>query len=88
MPITKSAKRALRQSVRRREQNLARAEAVRKSIKEYKKLVLGKRLDDAKAKLSLVYKSLDKAAKTGAIKKNRASRLKSRLTKSLVISSK
>ena len=36
---------------------------------------------DAAAKLSAVYQSLDKAAKTNVITKNKAQRLKSRLAK-------
>jgi len=84
MPITQSAKKALRQSVRRRAQNLARKDAYKKVVKEYRKLVASKKLDEAKAKLPAVYKALDKAAKTNAIKKNKASRLKSRLASLLV----
>jgi small subunit ribosomal protein S20 len=83
MPITASAKKALRQSIRRRAQNLGRKDAYKKAVKEYRKLVAEKKLDEAKAKLPAVYKALDKAAKTNAIKKNKASRLKSRLGKLL-----
>ena len=46
-------------------------------MKEYKKLLLEGRKDDAKKLLPKVYKKIDKAAKTGVIKKNKASRLKS-----------
>ncbi len=80
MPITKSAKKALRQSARRKVQNTKRKDAYKGAIKTYKKLVTAKSMDEAKTKLSLAYKALDKAAKTGAIKKNKAARLKSRLT--------
>ena len=55
--------------------------AFKKLIKEYKKLVASKELEKAKEKISVVYKALDKAAKTNLLKKNTASRLKSRLTK-------
>jgi small subunit ribosomal protein S20 len=81
MPITQSAKKALRQSLRRRAHNTGRKEAYRNAVKQYKKLVTEKRLDEAKAQLPKVYQTLDKAAKTNAIRKNTASRLKSRLTK-------
>ncbi len=83
MPITKSAKKALRQSSRRQLQNLRRKETFKKEIKDYKRLLVDQKIDEAKQKLILVYKALDKAAKTNAIKKNKAGRLKSRLARLL-----
>jgi len=83
MPITKSAKKALRQSQIRRTRNTKRATTYKTAIKDYKKAVQGKDAEKIKTSLSKVYKSLDKAAKAGVIKKNKASRLKSRLTKKL-----
>ncbi|MCS6789285.1 MAG: 30S ribosomal protein S20 [Patescibacteria group bacterium] len=80
MPITKSAKKALRQNIKRKKRNLAKKEAYKKAIKDYKKLLIAKNFNEAKQKLSLVFKSLDKAAKTNVIHKNKASRLKSRLS--------
>ena len=53
---------------------------MKKSLKTFKKLVLAKKMDEAKAMLSGIYKILDKTAKVHTIKKNTASRLKSRLT--------
>jgi len=87
MPITKSAKKARRQSARRKVQNTKRKDAYKGAIKTYKKLVTANGANppagEAGAKLSAAYKALDKAAKTGAIKKNKAARLKSRLSKQL-----
>ena len=83
MPIIQSAKKALRQNVRRRTRNTKQKESYKKTVKQYRKLVLEKKLDDAKKFLPAVFKVLDKAAKTGVIKKNKASRLKSRLAKGL-----
>lgn len=83
MPNTTSAKKALRQSIRRRARNIDKKEALKKVVKSYKKLITAKDLEAAKEQLSLVYKKLDKAAKTRLIKANHASRLKSRLTKLL-----
>lgn len=83
MPITQSAKKALRQSVRRHKQNLARKEAYKKAVKEYRKLIAAKKLNEAKTLLPRVYQALDKAAKTNVIARNKASRLKSRLAKLL-----
>jgi len=81
MPITKSAKKALRQSASRKKRNTVRKEVYKKEIKDIKALLSAKNTADAEKKLSTVYKALDKAAKTGAIKKNKASRLKSRIAK-------
>ena len=44
-------------------------------------LVLAKKMPEAKKLLPEIYQALDKAAKVGVIKKNNASRRKSRLTK-------
>lgn len=83
MPITQSAKKALRQNARRRTKNIKRKDSYKKAVKEVRKLVLEKHLDEAKAKLAAAYKALDKAAGSKSIKKNKASRLKSRLAKVL-----
>ena len=88
MPITQSAKKAWRQNIRRRTQNLRKKEAYKKAVKEYRKLILAKKVDEAKTALQRVYQALDKAAKTGVIKKNKASRLKSRLTQLIAKSNK
>lgn len=81
--ITKSAKKAHRQSLRRRERNITQKEALKKVLKTYKKLLTAKDSDGAKAQLPAVYKALDKTAKKGIIKPNKASRLKSRLAHQL-----
>lgn len=50
-------------------------------LKKVKVLVAEKKNQEAKKLLPQVYKLLDKAAKTGLIKKNTANRKKSRITK-------
>ncbi len=87
MPITQSAKKALRQNARRRTKNVARKDTYKKALKDIKKLLAAKETKEIQAKLALAYQALDKAAKLGAIKKNKASRLKSRVTR-LIIKSK
>lgn len=87
MPITQSAKKALRQSVRRRSQNLKKKEAYVAAAKEVKKIAAGDTSANTKETLSRLYAALDKAAKTRAISKNKASRLKSRLTQLVAKSS-
>lgn len=82
-PITKSAKKALRQSVKRRKRNIQRKDEIKKTAKEIKKLLSENKKEDALKLIPRIYKALDKAAKRGTIKKNTASRKKSRLTKSI-----
>ena len=84
MPNTETAKKALRQNVRRRARNLAKQRQVKAVTKEYRRLLESGSMDSAKEKLTSVYKTLDKAAKTKIISKNKASRLKSKLAKKLV----
>jgi len=81
MPITKSAKKALRQSERRRIRNIKRRKEIKKLLKEIRKLVAEKKVKEAKPLLPQIYKLLDKAAKTGLIKKNTVARKKSRITR-------
>lgn len=81
MPITKSAEKALRQSIRRRQKNLKRKEAYKTVVKEVMRLAAAGKIKEAQEKLPQAYKTLDKVAKTGFIKKNKAGRLKSRLAK-------
>lgn len=81
MPITKSAKKALRSSKNKKVFNDRRARAMKSEVKEIKKLVVAKDAKKAKDELSAAYKALDKAAKRGIIKKNTAARKKSRLAK-------
>lgn len=81
MAITKSAKKAIRQSAARKERNIVYKNKIKNLVKEAKILVLAKKMAEAKKLLPDIYASLDKAAKVGVIKKNKASRSKSRLTK-------
>ncbi len=64
MAITKSAKKALRQSHRRKVRNLQKARKLKTLLKEVKKLVAEKKNDEAKKLLPQVYKFLDKDFKT------------------------
>ena len=83
MPVTQSAKKALRQSRRRRERNLTKMAAVKKEIKTLKRFVAAKDKKNAVQALAKVYKVIDKAVKTNVIPKNRANRMKSQLTKAI-----
>ncbi len=81
MPISKSAKKTLKQSIKRKKHNLEKKKKIKGSIKEIKKLIDKKDKDSAIKLLPELYKVVDKAAKTGLIKKGNASRRKSRITK-------
>jgi len=81
MAITKSAKKAIRQSLRRKAHNLVYKNKIKKLVKQVRALVLQKKNEETKKILPDIYKALDKAAKVGVIKKNNADRRKSRLTK-------
>ncbi len=80
-PITKSAKKALRQSQKRRIINIKKKNKIKSLIKQVRSLALQKKTDEAKKLLPQLYKALDKAAKTELTKKNTAARKKSRITK-------
>ena len=84
MPITKSAKKSLRQNKRRAIRNVKRKRKIKDLMKEVKKLISQNKAKEAEKLLPEIYKSLDKAAKTKVIKKNTASRKKSRITKAII----
>lgn len=83
MAITSSAKKAQRSSLKKRVFNIRRKRVMLSEVKDIKKAISAG--DSAKAKEMLpgVYKAIDKAAKRGVIKKNTASRKKSRIVASL-----
>jgi small subunit ribosomal protein S20 len=81
MPITKSAKKALRGSLVKKAMNDRNKKNIKESVKKIEKLVKEKKQIEAKKLLPEAYSVIDKAAKRGVIKKNTASRKKSRLSK-------
>lgn len=74
MPVTKSAKRALRGSTKKRTINTLTMTGLEVSIRQAKKL---KTKESVKKAVSLA----DRAAKRNVIHKNKASRIKSQLSK-------
>ena len=66
------------------ERDAARNKSIKSRVKTFVKKVLSaveaKNVDEAKAALQVAYKELDKAVTKGVLKKNTASRKKSRLT--------
>lgn len=80
MPLIKSAKKALRVGQRRKEENdLVRAKI--KSAVKGAKISIATKASDVASKLETLYKELDTAAKKNVIHRNKAARLKSRITK-------
>lgn len=74
MPVTKQAIKKVRQDKRKRAINLKVKTALKKTVTAFRKAPKA----DA---LKKVYSVLDRAAKTNVIHKNKARRLKSRLSK-------
>jgi small subunit ribosomal protein S20 len=81
MPITRNAKKALRVSEKKNAINTRTKKNLKEGVKSIEKLVVAKNWKDAKVSLSEAYSAIDKAAKNGIIKKNTASRKKSRLSR-------
>ncbi len=88
MAITKSAKKAIRQNKRRRAHNVLYITKIKSLLKEAKAFIIEKKNKEAQEILPKVYQILDKAAKVGILKKNTASRKKSRITKMIDKASK
>lgn len=74
MPVIKQAIKKVRQDKRKTARNLLIKTA-------YKKAVTAFRKNPTAVALTAAYSALDKAAKTNVIHRNKASRLKSRLSK-------
>jgi len=81
MPITKSAKKAHRKSLRNKERNLGRKATLTKALKTFSRLLKDKKLDEARNYFPIVQKALDKAVKQRILNANTASRKKSRFAK-------
>jgi small subunit ribosomal protein S20 len=81
MPTTKSAMKAMRQNIKRRQTNVNILDKIKKAEKAVRKNVTAGNLDEAKKALQQAYAALDKAAKKNVIHSNNAARNKSRLSK-------
>ena len=80
MPITSSARKALRVSRKKTVFNTRRSNAVDRVLKSIKKLIAGNKIKEAEKMLPEVYAAIDKAVKTKFLKKNAGARYKSRIT--------
>ncbi len=87
MPNIQSAKKELRKSIKRAMRNAEVKDRINRLTKQTKKAIASSEATAADL-LRQTAKALDKAAKKGLIKKNAASRKKSRLHKKLNATSK
>lgn len=83
MPNTKTAWKNLRKSEKRRMRNRSIKSATKTEIKKFNKLIEEGMLEEARSYLPQVYKKVDMAASKGVFHKNKAARIKSRLTNKL-----
>lgn len=79
MPNIQSAKKKARKDIKRTAANSAYKKSVRQTVKNLSTIKKGA---EGKKDLSKAYATIDKAAKRGVIHKNKAARLKSRLSRS------
>jgi len=75
-----SALKRARQNVKRRLHNRSLRSTYRTEIKKFVSLVTDNKIEDAQKSLPLIHKAIDKACTKGILKKNTASRKKSRMT--------
>ena len=83
MATHKSAEKRTRQNIKRRARNRSVRSSLRTELKKFLALITDNKLEDAKKALPGVHKVIDKAQTKGVLKKETASRSKSRMTKRL-----
>ena len=81
MPNIKSAKKRMRSSVKKTDTNTLVNSSMRTAIKKFEKEVKAGNKEAASNNLNIAIQRIDKAMSSGKIHKNKAARLKSRLTK-------
>ncbi len=83
MANIQSAKKRIRQTVRRTERNRNYKAAARTHIKNVRKLIAEGKIDEAEAAANQAYKTLDKAARKQILHPRNAARRKGRLMAAL-----
>ena len=81
MPNIKSAKKRMRSNANKAEVNTLITSSMKTAIKKFEKAVKDGNKEEVSNKLNIAIQRIDKAASSGKIHKNKAARLKSRLTK-------
>ena len=83
MPNIRSAKKRVRSNARKKDVSTLVKSSMRTAIKNCEKAVNSGNKDEASNKLNIALQRVDKACTSGLIHKNKAARLKSRLTKAV-----
>lgn len=83
MPVTRSARKQVRKTERKRVQNKSVRSLCKTGITKVERLIFSGELESAQGAVVSAISSLDKAAKKGTIHQNNAARRKSRLMKKL-----
>jgi len=83
VPNLRSAKKRLRQDVKRRARNRWRKDRVKQAVKDFDEALAAGDKDKAAESLKAVYKQLDQVSAKGVIHRNAAARRKSRLARRL-----
>jgi len=83
LPQRKSAIKKVRQDKKRRRHNLSIKTDLKKTIKDFNKLIAAKKTDDSKTALKKLFSKLDKASLKGILHKNTAARKKSQFMRAL-----
>ena len=83
MPNIKSAKKRVLTNKRKEEENILVDSRMKNSIKKLEKTIKEGNLEESKKLLDATFKNIDKAQNINIVHKNKAARLKSRLTKSV-----
>ena len=83
MPLTKSAKKRVRQDKKRREYNRSWKTRMKNKIKKIDSLIQQGKIIEAKESFPSLMSFIDKVASKGVIHKNKAARKKSKIAKKL-----
>jgi small subunit ribosomal protein S20 len=83
-----SAKKRVRQNIRKKKINRARKSQIKTQIKRFEKALAEGNVETAGEEYRLIVKRLDKAAGAGTMHKNAVARKKSRLAKKLNLKTK
>ena len=83
MPNIRSAKKRVRSNARKADVNTLVKSSMRTAIKNCEKAVNAGNKEEASNKLNIALQRIDKACTSGLVHKNKAARLKSRLTKAV-----
>ncbi|MCJ7544785.1 MAG: 30S ribosomal protein S20 [Phycisphaerae bacterium] len=78
-----SAKKRVRQNIKRRARNRRRKAQVKQAVKQFDLAIQGNNPEQAAQQLRALYKTLDQVAAKGTIHKKTAARKKSRLARRL-----